>query len=274
MMTKPIPSTGEPIPVIGLGTYKAFDILPNHSKEQLRQVLNLFFQAGGTLIDTSPMYERSESIIGQLLKTVDLNIETFIATKVWTNGKQNGIREMEGSLRKMNCSSIGLMQVHNLVDVDTHLTTLKEWREKKKIKYIGITHYTDDAFDELAKYLKKHPETDFCQFPYSIARREAEDYFLELCDDLEIATLINRPFEQNDLFVCVQKHPLPEWAIEFGCLSWAQFFLKYILGHKAVTCVIPATSKPNHMADNLVAGTGRLPNINELKRMANYFQAL
>jgi diketogulonate reductase-like aldo/keto reductase len=166
------------------------------------------------------------------------------------------------------------MQVHNLVDVDTHLTTLKEWREKKKIKYIGITHYTDDAFGELAKYLKKYPEIDFCQFPYSIARREAEDYFLELCDDLEIATLINRPFEQNDLFVCVQNYPLPEWAIEFGCLSWAQFFLKYILGHKAVTCVIPATSKPNHMADNLVAGTGRLPNINELKRMANYFQAL
>ena len=274
MITKPIPSTGEPIPIIGLGTYRAFNILPNQSNKQLKQVLNLFFQAGGTLIDTSPMYGTAEQVIGQLLKEFGSNVQSFKATKVWTNGKQDGIKEMDRSFRNMDCTSLNLMQVHNLVDADTHLNTLKEWREKGKINYIGITHYTDDAFSELAIYLKKYPEIDFCQFPYSIARRGAEDYFLELCHDLEVATLINRPFEQDDLFVCVQKHSVPEWAMEFGCLSWAQFFLKYVLAHEAVTCAIPATSMPSHMADNLFAGIGRLPNIDELKRMANYFEAL
>ena len=165
-----------------------------------------------------------------------------------------------------------LMQVHNLIDADTHIKTLKEWREEGKIKYIGITHYTDNAFNELASYLKKYPEIDFCQFPYSIARREAEKYFLDLCDDLEVATLINRPFEQDDLFNSVLNQPIPAWAIEFGCVTWAQFFLKYILGHKAVTCAIPATSNPEHMAENLIAGIERLPDANELKKMSNYFE--
>ena len=274
MITKPIPSTGEPLPIIGLGTYRAFNIPPDQSNKELKQVLNLFFQAGGTLIDTSPMYGTAEQVIGQLLNASYPDVQNFIATKVWTNGKQDGIKQMDNSLRKMGCSNLILMQVHNLVDVKTHLATLNEWREKGRINYIGITHYTDDSFGELSNYLKKYPEIDFCQFPYSIARRGAENYLLELCDDLEIATLINRPFEQDDLFVCVQKHSVPEWAMEFGCLSWAQFFLKYILGHKAVTCAIPATSKPSHMADNLFAGIGRLPNIVELKRMANYFEAL
>ena len=171
--------------------------------KQLEEVLNLFFEAGGTLIDSSPMYGKSEAIIGQLLNKIDPNIKTFLATKVWTNGKQNGIEEMSQSLHKMGCSRMDLMQIHNLVDADTHLKTLKEWREEGKIKYIGITHYTDNAFDELANYLKEYPEIDFCQFPYSIARREAEKYFLDLCDDLEVATLINRPFEQDDLFEVV-----------------------------------------------------------------------
>ena len=274
MITKTIPSTGERIPAIGLGTYRAFNPLPNNSKTDLEQVLNLFFQAGGTLIDTSPMYGEAESVIGQLLKKNKSNSQPFIATKVWTTGQKNGIKEMNSSLSKLGYNNIDLMQVHNLVDADTQLTTLKEWQQAGIIKYIGITHYTDDAFDELSYYLKKYPEIDFCQFPYSIARRKAEKYFLALCDDLEVATLINRPFEQDDLFTIVQNYELPELAKEFECTSWSQFFLKYILGHKGVTCVIPATSRPNHMADNLVSGTGRLPDINELKRMAKYFDTL
>ena len=273
MITKPIPSTGEALPVIGLGTYKTFNISHEHLNNQLEEVLNLFLEAGGTLIDSSPMYGKSETIIGQLLNKIDPNIKTFLATKVWTNGKQNGIEEMSQSLHKMCCSRMDLMQIHNLVDADTHLKTLKEWREEGKIKYIGITHYTDNAFNELANYLKEYPEIDFCQFPYSIARREAEKYFLDLCDDLEVATLINRPFEQDDLFESVRNQPIPAWAIEFGCVTWAQFFLKYILGHKAVTCAIPATSKPKHMAENLIAGIERLPDANERKKMASYFES-
>ena len=273
MITKPIPSTGEALPVIGLGTYKTFNISHEHLNNQLEEVLNLFLEAGGTLIDSSPMYGKSETIIGQLLNKIDPNIKTFLATKVWTNGKQNGIEEMSQSLHKMGCSRMDLMQIHNLVDADTHLKTLKEWREEGKIKYIGITHYTDNAFDELANYLKEYPEIDFCQFPYSIARREAEKYFLDLCDDLEVATLINRPFEQDDLFERVRNQPIPAWAIEFGCVTWAQFFLKYILGHKAVTCAIPATSKPEHMAENLIAGIERLPDANERKKMTSYFES-
>ena len=274
MLTKPIPSTGEDLPIIGLGTYRSFNISLNHSNKQLEEVLNLFFEAGGTLIDTSPMYGKSEAIIGQLLGQIDSNIKTFLATKVWTDGQQNGINEMSQSLHKMGCSKMDLMQVHNLIDADTHIKTLKEWREEGKIKYIGITHYTDNAFNELASYLKKYPEIDFCQFPYSIARRSAEKYFLDLCHDLQIATLINRPFEQDDLFALVQKKSLPEWATELGCLTWAQFFLKYILGHRAITCAIPATSKPEHMMDNLAAGNGRLLFDKELKKMANFFDKL
>lgn len=274
MLTKPIPSTGEELPIIGLGTYRSFNILPDQSNKQLGQVLKLFFNSGGTLIDSSPMYGNSETIIGQLLKYQDLSSKSFLATKVWTNGKKNGSKEMNQSIANMGRKKLELMQVHNLIDAENHLDTLKEWRKTGKIKYIGITHYTDNAFDELGSYLKKYPEIDFCQFPYSIISRKAEKYFLELCYDLNVATLINRPFEQNKLFRVVQNKTLPDWAKELGCNTWAQYFLKYILGHRAVTCAIPATSKPEHMLNNLAAGNGRLPDHKELKKMASYFDSL
>lgn len=274
MLSKAIPSTGEELPIIGLGTYRAFNVHPNRSHNQLKRVINLFFGGGGTLIDSSPMYGNSEIIIGQLLANNNYNSKGFLATKVWTTGKQSGYKKMTQSIVRMGRNKLELMQVHNLIDADNHLETLKEWKQAGKIKYIGITHYTDKAFDELGSYLKKYPEIDFCQFPYSIARRSAEKYFLDLCHDLQVATLINRPFEQDDLFAIVQKKSLPEWATELGCLTWAQFFLKYILGHRAITCAIPATSKPEHMMDNLVAGNGRLPCDKELKKMANFFDKL
>jgi diketogulonate reductase-like aldo/keto reductase len=275
MLTKPIPSSGEELPVIGLGTYRAFNTSLNpFKKKDLQQVVNLFFDAGGTLIDSSPMYGKAEAVTGDVLASINGHDKAFLATKVWTDGQQQGINEMEDSLRKMRCTEIELMQVHNLVDCDTHLETLRDWQAAGRVKYIGITHYTESAFGELGSYLKKYPWIDFCQFPYSIARRDAEDYFFDLCADLEVATLINRPFEQDGLFAKIKRSPVPAWAADFGCTSWAQFFLKYILGHDPATCAIPATSNPDHMADNLVAGEGRLPDAAELKKMADYFDAL
>jgi diketogulonate reductase-like aldo/keto reductase len=272
MLTKPIPSTGEALPVIGLGTYRAFNTSLNPiKKKDLQKVIQLFFEAGGTLIDSSPMYGKAEAVTGDVLASIEGHDTAFLATKVWTDGRQRGIDEMEDSLRKMRCSEIELMQVHNLVDTDTHLATLRDWQAAGKVKYIGITHYTESAFGELGRVLKDNPDIAFCQFPYSIARRDAEDYFFDLCADLQVATLINRPFEQDGLFARIKRQPVPEWASEFGAATWAQFFLKYIFGHDAATCAIPATSNLDHMADNLIAGEGRLPDAGELKKMADYF---
>jgi len=240
----------------------------------LQEVLQHFLEAGGTLIDSSPMYGKSESVIGALLKNTIEREKFFIATKVWTTGKKRGLEEMNSSLKNMGYKQIDLMQIHNLVDADTHIETLREWKAAGKIKYIGITHYSEKYLDELGDFLKKYRDIDFCQFPYSIGRRGAEKYFLDLCHDLKVATLINRPFEQDYLFNRIKRCPFPEWASDFGCKTWAQFFLKYIIGHKGSTCAIPATKNPQHMADNLRAGEGRLPDKLELKKMANHFDNL
>ena len=220
------------------------------------------------------MYGKAEAVAGEVLEEIGGRDRAFVATKVWTSGRQTGIGEMEESLRLLRCSSIELMQVHNLVDCDTHLATLRDWQAEGKIKYIGITHYTDQAFGELGRYLKAYPWIDFCQFPYSIGQRDAEDYFLDLCADQGTATLINRPLDQDRLFKSVRRRDVPEWAGEFGCSNWSQFFLKYILSFEAVTCAIPATGNPSHMADNLVAGEGRLPDAAERQKMSDFFDSL
>lgn len=275
MLTRPIPSTGEPLPVIGLGTYRAFNVSLNpFKKKDLREVLRLFFEAGCSLIDSSPMYGKAEAVTGDLLDAMGARDQAFVATKVWTSGRQSGIDEMNDSLRKLKCDRIELMQVHNLVDCDTQLSTLREWKQDGRIKYIGITHYATSGFTELGRYIEKYPDIDFCQFPYSIAVRDAEDYFLDLCAGNGVATLINRPFEQDGLFRDVQRAALPEWAAEFGCATWGQFFLKYLLSFEAVTCLIPATSNPRHMAENLSAGEGRLPDKREQKMMSVFFDRL
>lgn len=275
MLTRPIPSTGEALPVIGLGTYRSFDVsLTPFKKKDLQEVLRMFFAAGGTVIDSSPMYGKAEAVTGKILESIGGRDRAFVATKVWTSGRQAGIKEMNDSLDKLKCASIELMQVHNLVDCRTHLETLREWQAADKIKYIGITHYTDQAFGELASYLKEYPWIDFCQFPFSIGQRDAEDYFLDLCADHDVATLINRPLDQDRLFKVAGRTALPEWAGEIDCHSWSQFFLKYLLSHPAVTCVIPATGNPDHMADNLKAGEGPLPGPNERKLMADIFDRL
>ena len=271
MLTRAIPSTGAPLPVIGLGTYRSF---ARHTPE-LVQVMKLFLESGGILIDSSPMYGGAETVSGDILAAVNGREKAFLATKVWTRGKQKGIEEMKASFLNMRAGvSLELMQIHNLIDTDTHLDTLKGWKADGKIKYIGITHYTTSAFRELSYYIRKEPEIDFCQFPYSIEQRAAEKSFLKLCADYGVATLINMPFEQDRLFSRILDKPLPDWTSDLKIASWGQYFLKYLLANDAVTCVIPATGNQYHMADNLLAGFAPTPDLAEQKRMALYFDAL
>ncbi|MBC8006766.1 MAG: aldo/keto reductase [Prolixibacteraceae bacterium] len=270
MATRPIPASGELLPVVGLGTYQSFDVGGRASeREPLKEVLRLFVQQGGKLIDSSPMYGPSESVVGDLTAELSITARLFMATKVWTSGREAGIQQMEESLRRMKVSRMDLMQIHNLLDWKTHLATLKQWKAAGRIRYIGITHYHSGAYAELAR-LMSTKDFEFVQFNYSIAEREAEERILPLARDLGVAVIINRPFAQASLFSRVRGKDVPAWAAEFECKSWGQFFLKYILSHPAVTCVIPATGKPQHLLDNMMAGIGRLPDAAMRKRMVAF----
>jgi diketogulonate reductase-like aldo/keto reductase len=259
MRTRPIPRTGEELPVIGMGTWRTFDVDGASEKAKLREVLQRLFEAGGRVIDSSPMYGRAEQTVGELLGP---SPRPFLATKVWTSGRDEGIAQMRRSMKLMWPSGQGkpfdLMQIHNLVDWRTHVATLREWKEKGTIRYWGITHYTSGAFDEMEQIVKNE-KPDFVQIPYSVGVREAEERLLPACADARVAVLVERPFEAGSLLRDVLKRPLPSWAAEIDCTSWAQILLKWILGHPAVTCPIPATSNPEHMADDVRAGAGRLP---------------
>jgi diketogulonate reductase-like aldo/keto reductase len=271
---RPIPSTGEPLPVIGMGTFRTFDAGPDAAlRDQLAEVVRIFFENGGTLIDSSPMYGHSESMIGELLKATGYRHVLFAATKVWTDGRQKGIDQMQQSMQRMGVEVMDLMQIHNLRDWQTHLPVLREWKEQGRIRYIGITTSHGRYHDEFEQLMKTH-ELDFVQFTYNLESREAEDRLLPLAADRGIATLINRPFGQGDLFRKVRDRPLPEWSTEFDCRSWGQYFLKYIVSHPAVTCVIPATSRAHHMEDNMQAGFGRLPDAALRKRMEAFHTSL
>jgi diketogulonate reductase-like aldo/keto reductase len=274
MLTRPIPRTSEPLPIVGVGTWQTFDVAPaGPDLAPRKEVLRTLFEAGGKVIDSSPMYGRAEEVVGVLLKDMQALDKPFIATKVWTSGEAAGIRQMNDSAARMQ-APIDLMQVHNLVDWRTHLKTLRAWKVQKKVPYIGITHYTVPGLDELAAVIRAEPAIDFVQFAYSINVREAEARLLPLCAERGIATLINQPFDSGDLFRKVRGKALPAWAAEMECASWGQVFLKYILGHPAVTCVIPGTAKPEHMRDNIGAGLGRLPDAAERKRMAELWDGL
>jgi diketogulonate reductase-like aldo/keto reductase len=268
ILTKPIPRTGESLPVVGLGTWQTFDVGPAESaRAPLREVLREFARLGGTVIDSSPMYGRSETVVGDLAAELKLDTQLFIATKVWTSGRDAGIRQMEESLRRLRAKPIELMQIHNLVDWRTHLTTLRQWKKEGKVRYIGVTHYTASAYDQLARVVENE-ELDFVQLNYSMAEREAEQRLLPLAGDRGVAVLVNRPFAQAQLFSTVRGKPLPTWAKEIGCASWAQFFLKFVISHPSVTCAIPATSKVQHLADNMQAGMGQLADAKMRERMA------
>jgi diketogulonate reductase-like aldo/keto reductase len=274
MLTRPIPQTNEPLPVVGLGTWQTFDVGDERAGlDQRKEVLSILLEAGGKVIDSSPMYGRAEAAVGTLLSEMKAHERTFLATKVWTSGEAAGIAQMQASSAKLKAPMIDLMQIHNLLDWRTHLRTLRAWKEQKKFRYIGITHYTDPALDELAAIVRAE-RIDFVQFGYSIASRAAEARLLPLCAERGVAVIVNQPFDSGSLFAQVRGKALPEWAGDLDCASWSQLFLKYILGHPAVTCVIPGTARPDHMRDNLAAGLGRLPEAGERKRMAEYWAGL
>ncbi|HEY1266244.1 MAG TPA: aldo/keto reductase [Candidatus Binatia bacterium] len=268
-----IPRTGESLPVVGLGTWQTFDVADAAARAPLRDVLREFARLGGTVVDSSPMYGRSESVVGELAAELGLQKQLFIATKVWTAGAGAGIQQMEESFRRLRVARIDLMQVHNLVDWRTHLRTLRAWKAQGRIRYIGVTHYTESAYGDLERVLKSE-ELDFVQLNYSIGERAAERRLLPLAVDRRIAVLANRPLAQGALFAKVRGKPLPAWTSEIGIESWARFFLKFTLGHPAVTCVIPATSRADHLRDNMAAGYGPLPDEAARERMARFIEAL
>jgi len=268
VLTRTIPSSGETLPVIGLGTWQAFDVdLSADIRRQLEEVLSELVKLGGRVIDSSPMYGRAEEVIGQLTSSIGMRDKVFLATKVWTEGKQSGIQSMERSMSLLHTDRIDLMQVHNLVDVNTQLTTLHQWKQQGRIRYTGITHYESGALNEIEKLIRS--ETfDFLQINYSLMEPEAEERVLPLAQQHRIGVIANRPFGSGDLFRKVRSKPLPDWAAEFDCRSWAQFFLKWIIANPAITCAIPATNKVRHLADNMQGGIGRLPDAKLRRRMA------
>ena len=274
MLRRNIPSTGEALPVIGLGTSDVFDVSGNGAERApLAEVLRALVDGGGSLLDTSPMYGRAEAVAGDLLRELELRPRMFDATKVWTRGRERGQQQIEESMKLLRSPKLDLVQVHNLVDLDTQLATLRSLRERGRIRYIGITHYTVSSHADLEQVLLREP-LDFVQLNYSLATRAAEQRLLPLAAERKVAVLVNRPFEDGALFGKVRGKQLPAWAAEFDCASWAQFFLKFIIGHPAVTCVIPATAKPTHMRDNAAAGHGRMPDGRMRERMAQYVAAL
>jgi len=273
MIARPIPSTGENLPVLGLGTYSVFDVSSTPDAiAASKEIVDLLLGEGGSVLDTSPMYNRSEKVIGDIISAGSPRDAMFIATKVWTDGRESGIQQMQSSAELMNTDVIDLMQVHNLRDTDIHMKTIRDRQEEGLIRYNGLTHYTASSLDRLEAAMKKH-KPDFIQINYSLGEREADQRVLPLAADMGIAVLINRPYQSGRVFRAVSGKELPAWATEFAA-SWGQFFLKFIIGHPAVTCVIPATSKPHHMRDNLEAGFGPLPDQPTRQRMMSYMAAL
>jgi diketogulonate reductase-like aldo/keto reductase len=274
ILKRPIPRSGEMLPAVGVGTWQTFDVgAKAPERVELKEVLRLLVAAGASVVDSSPMYGKAEGVVGDLTAELGLREKLFFATKVWTSGREAGMRQMEDSFRLMRARRMDLMQVHNLLDLSVHAKTLREWKTAGRIRYIGITHYHEGAHAELEKIVRTRA-WDFVQFNYSMAEREAEARLLPACADSGTAVIVNRPFSQGSLFPRVKGKDVPAWAAEFDCSSWAQFFLKYLLSHPAVTCVIPGTSRAAHLKDNVQAGMGRLPDAAMRRRMVEYIDRL
>jgi diketogulonate reductase-like aldo/keto reductase len=268
MLTRPIPSSGAPLPIIGCGTWRTFDAGSSAAERApLAEVLAILFEAGGAVIDSSPMYGAAEAVTGDLLAASKTRDKAFIATKVWTSGRAEGIAQMQQSMARFRTDRIELMQVHNLLDWRTQLATLRAWKSEGKITYLGVTHYTSSAYDELEAVMRKE-QLDFVQLNYAMNDRAAEKTLLPLAAGRGVAVIVNQPFGGGGLLRSVLGRPLPAWAGEIGCRSWAQILLKFVLGHPAVTCVIPGTGHPQYMRDNVQAGFGAIPNNEQRERMA------
>ncbi|MEZ5570421.1 MAG: aldo/keto reductase [Halioglobus sp.] len=273
LIQRAIPSSGELLPVMGMGTSRTFDTDADPaSLATLQEVMALFFAGGGKIIDSSPMYGQAETRVGDVLRAMTTRPPLFAATKVWTSGKERGIAQMQASAMRMDVKVFDLIAVHNLKDWETQLATLKDWKEAGKVRYIGITTSHGRNHEELMEVMRSEP-LDFVQFSYNIEDREAEQSLLPLAQDRGIATMINRPFQRGALFGKSHDKPLPELAGELDCTSWAQFFLKYILGHPAVTCIIPATAVASHMTDNMLANFGRVPDADQRAEMLRIFES-
>ena len=273
MLQRTIPSSGEQLPAIGIGTWQTFDLGESAGYPQLTQVLQEMHSAGGRLIDSSPMYGRAEKVVGDITTAMPERDDFFYATKVWTEGKQQGIRQMEDSMKYMRRSTVDLMQIHNLLDWKTHLPVLRDWKERGIIRYIGITHYTDGMHGALEDVFSTTP-VDFVQFNYSIEARHAEKRLLKAAAGNGVATIINRPLGEGRLFRKVAGKALPGWAVEAGIHSWGAFFLAFIISNPAVTCVIPATSSPQHAKDNFCAGSIAPLTESFREKMADYLERL
>jgi diketogulonate reductase-like aldo/keto reductase len=268
MHTRQIHSSGAPLPIIGCGTWRVFDVGSNpEERAPLAEVLRILFEAGGSVIDSSPMYGPAEAVAGDLLAAANARAKAFIATKVWTSGRDRGIAQMQQSLSRFRTDNIDLMQVHNLLDWQTQLATLRAWKSEGRIRYLGVTHYTSSAYDELEAVMRSEA-LDFVQLNYAMNDRAAEKTLLPLAADRGISVLVNQPFGGGGLLRSLLNKPLPAWAREIGCQSWAQILLKFVLGHPAVTCVIPGTGRPEHMRDNLQAGFGAIPDEKTRQKMA------
>jgi len=258
-MKKKIPKTQEFLPTIGLGTWQTMDILEKSSEfSKIKDVWKEFINSGGGLVDSSPMYGKAEKIVGKLIDQTENKSNIFTATKVWTRGKEAGIQQIESSFQKFGTKVIDLFQIHNLLDTDIHIHTLQKLKDQGRIRYIGLTHYTSSAYHDMEKACLKH-KPDFIQIPYSVTSRKAEERILPFAHDNQIAVLVNRPFEEGNLFSSTKDKTIPVYFKQWNCESFAQIFLKYIISHPAVTTAIPATSKIQHLIDNLAAGFEPIP---------------
>jgi diketogulonate reductase-like aldo/keto reductase len=273
MLTRIIPSSGEALPVIGIGTYKGFDVGSN-SKERaaIGNVLRTLFSLGGSVLDSSPMYGRAEGVAGDLLAEHGMREKAFVATKVWTQGRSAGVDQMNRSMKLLRCARVDLMQIHNLVDWRAHLATLRAWKEEGRIRYIGITHYSSSAYGEMEKLMRTEA-IDFVQLNYSLDDREAEQRLLPVAVERGLAVLVNLPFGQGQLFRTLRGKPVPAWMQEAGCETWSQVLLKFILAHEAVTCVIPGTGNPDHMVENCHAGSGSMLEESLVRKLTSYWDS-
>lgn len=268
MLARRIPSSGEMLPVIGMGTWQTFNVgSKDGERAVLEQVLREFAALGGRVLDSSPMYGAAEQVAGDLMAKLGLRSKLFVATKVWTADKAAGVRQMEESMAKLRARPIDLMQVHNMLDVEAHLETLREWKRRGIVRHIGVTHYTASAHEAMAKLIASEP-LDFIQVNYSVGEREAEQRLLPLARERGVAVLANRPFAGGDVFRRLRSKALPAWAHEIDCASWSQLLLKFVVSHPAITCAIPATSKLEHLRENMRAGHGRMPDEKQRARIA------
>ncbi|MBV9828782.1 MAG: aldo/keto reductase [Alphaproteobacteria bacterium] len=275
MITRAIPSTGEALPVIGLGTWQVFDVGGgDQARQPLRAVLREFIGAGARMIDSSPMYGRAEAVTGDLVSELQIRPGVFLATKVWTSGRDQGIAQIRRSTELMRAGVLDLIQIHNLLDWRTHLATLRAMKAAGQVRYIGVTHYTTGSLPELARILDSEPGIDFVQCAYSLQTRDAETRLFPVAASRGVAVIVNRPFETGGMFRKARGRALPDWTAEFDCSSWAQLFLKYVVGEPAVTTLIPATASPEHMADDLKGGMGRLPDARQREQIRRFWDSL